>query len=210
MVKTFRYENDTNEFSANTYVVGEPNKDFVVIDLGSTTDHVLKYVKENFKSCKGILLTHGHWDHMRGIPKFLDAYPNTTIFIDELDSGCLIDNRLNCSRLMDENGIINVEPYRLEDEDEINFGDGLVFKVIETPFHTLGSVCYLCNKENALFTGDTLFKGDIGRSDLPHSAKRMQEASLEKIKKLDPKLKIYPGHGNETILEKELKENKYL
>lgn len=210
MVKTFRYENDTNEFSANTYVVGEPNKDFVVVDLGSTTDHVLKYVKENFKSCKGILLTHGHWDHMRGIPKFLDAYPNTTIFIDELDSECLIDNRLNCSRLMGENGIINVEPYRLEDDDEINFGDGLAFKVIETPFHTLGSVCYLCNKENALFTGDTLFKGDIGRSDLPHSAKRMQEASLEKIKKLDPKLKIYPGHGNETTLEKELKENKYL
>ena len=210
MVKTFRYDNDTKEFSANTYVVGEPGKNFVVIDLGSTTDHVLKYVKENFKSCSGILLTHGHWDHMRGIPKFLDAYPNAIIFIDELDSECLIDNRLNCSRLMREDGIINVEQYRVEDEDEINFGDDLTFKVIETPFHTLGSVCYLCKKENALFTGDTLFKGDIGRSDLPHSAKRMQEASLEKIKKLDPKLKIYPGHGDETTLEKELKENKYL
>ena len=209
MIKTFRYDDDNNEFSANSYVVSD-GSDFVVIDLGSTNNKLIKYVKENFKSCCGILLTHGHWDHMRGTTKFLEYYPNTTIFIDELDSECLINSRLNCSAMMGENGIINIEPYRLEDGDEINFKNKFLFKVIETPFHTLGSVCFLYEKENALFTGDTLFKGDIGRSDLPHSNKRMQKTSLEKIKKLNPKLVIYPGHGDISTLGKELEENRYL
>lgn len=210
MIKSFRYDSDKDQFSANTYVVGEENGDFVVIDIGSTSDCLLKYVKEHFKSCLGILITHGHWDHIRGIDKFLDNYPNTTLFIDELDSKCLIDSRLNCSELMGENGIINIEPYRLEDGDEINFKNEFLFKVIETPFHTIGSVCYLYEKENALFTGDTLFKGDIGRCDLPHSAKRMQQISLEKIKKLDPNLDVYPGHGEKTKLKNEFENNKYL
>lgn len=210
MIKSFRYDSDKDQFSANTYVVGEENGDFVVIDIGLTSDCLLKYVKEHFKSCLGILITHGHWDHIRGIDKFLDNYPNTTLFIDELDSKCLIDSRLNCSELMGENGIINIEPYRLEDGDEINFKNEFLFKVIETPFHTLGSVCYLYEKENALFTGDTLFKGDIGRSDFPHSAKRMQQISLEKIKKLDPNLDVYPGHGEKTKLKNEFENNKYL
>jgi len=211
MVKTFRYENDVDEFSANTYVVGEKGGSCVIIDMGSTTDRVIKYVKENFTGCSGVLLTHGHWDHIRGIPKFLDAFPNTTIFIDENDAILLIDARLNGSVSMDrKQKIANVEPYRVEDGDELRFSEKLVFQVIETPFHTLGSVCYLCETENALFTGDTLFKGDIGRSDLPHNARRMQNSSLAKLKTLDSKYVVYPGHGDESTLEKEFKNNQYL
>lgn len=210
MVKTFRYEDDVDEFSANTYVVGEKGGPCVVIDLGSTTNRVIKYIKENFTGCSGILLTHGHWDHIRGIPKFLDSFPNTTVFIDEQDAECLINPQINCSKSMGCKGIVNVEPYRVEDGDELRFSNDMLFEVIETPFHTLGSVCYLCKKENALFTGDTLFKGDVGRSDLPHSAPRMQVLSLNKLKTLDSKLHIYPGHGDDSVLEKELKENRYL
>lgn len=211
MIKTFRYENDVDEFSANSYVVGEKGGPCVVIDLGSTTKRVIEYIKANHSTCSGILLTHGHWDHIRGIPDFLDEFPNTTVFIDELDDEMLINSHLNGSKSMDgSDGIVNVEPYRIEDGDELKFSNNLVFEVIETPFHTIGSVCFLYKQEKALFTGDTIFKGNIGRSDLPHSAKRMQSQSLEKIKKLDPSLHIYPGHGDDSTLEKELKENIYL
>jgi Zn-dependent hydrolases, including glyoxylases len=211
MIKTFRYENDVDEFSANSYVVGEINGPCVVIDLGSTSNRIIKYIKDNHMSCSGILLTHGHWDHIRGINAFLESFPNTSIFIDENDAELLINSYLNGSKSMDvKEGVVNIEPYRFEDGDELKFSNNLVFEVIETPFHTIGSVCLLDKQDNALFTGDTLFKGDIGRSDLPHSASRMQAQSLAKIKNLDSKLHIFPGHGDDSVLSKELENNIYL
>ena len=98
----------------------------------------------------------------------------------------------------------------IDDEDEIDFKNGYVFKVISTPFHTNGSVCFLSEKENALFTGDTLFKGSIGRTDLPKGNERLISSSLKKLLKLDDNLKIYPGHGDETTLKKEKENNIYL
>lgn len=208
MIKIFRFDNDRNEFSANTYVVGIKNGPCVVIDLGSTQERVISYIKENHTSCSGILLTHGHFDHIRGINKFLKEF-TCTIFIDEKDVEFLQNPRLNCS-WDDEITVESSNLYLLDDQDEINFGNGLFFKVIETPFHTQGSVCFLYENENALFTGDTLFKGSIGRTDLPGSKSSQIKTSLEIIKKLDPKLKIYPGHGDETTLEHEIKTNYFM
>lgn len=210
MIKTFRFDNDHKEFSANTYVVGEPNRPCVVIDLGSTQDRVIEYIKENHSSCSGVLLTHGHFDHIRGLKKFLETF-NCTVFIDRNDDEFLTNPRLNGSKEMEvEDIIIEIDnKYLLDDEDEINFGGGLFFKVIETPFHTNGSVCFLYEKENALFSGDTLFKNSIGRTDLPKGNERLVKDSLGKLKKLNPDLDIYPGHGESTTLKKEFEKNIY-
>lgn len=211
MVKTFRFDNDTKEFSANTYVVGEKGGPCVVIDLGSTQTRVISYIKENHISCSGILLTHGHFDHIRGLNNFLKEF-NCTVFIDFNDKEFLTDSKLNGSKYSEENQVIintnNI--YELDDEDEINFGNGYLFKVIETPFHTNGSVCYLCEKENALFSGDTLFRGSIGRTDLPTGSERLVNSSLKKLLNLNPKLVVYPGHGETTTLDKEISSNPYL
>ena len=211
MVKTFRFDNDTKEFSANTYVIGEKGGPCIVIDLGSTQTRVISYIKENHTSCLGILLTHGHFDHIRGLNNFLKEF-NCTVFIDFNDKDFLIDSKLNGSKYSEENQVIvkTTNIYELDDEDEINFGDGYLFKVIETPFHTNGSVCYLCEKENALFSGDTLFKGSIGRTDLPTGSERLVNSSLKKLLNLNPKLVVYPGHGETTTLEKEISSNPYL
>lgn len=211
MVKTFRFDNDTKEFSANTYVIGEKGGPCVVIDLGSTQTRVISYIKENHTSCLGILLTHGHFDHIRGLNNFLKEF-NCTVFIDFNDKDFLIDSKLNGSKYSEENQVIvkTTNIYELDDEDEINFGNGYLFKVIETPFHTNGSVCYLCEKENALFSGDTLFKGSIGRTDLPTGSERLVNSSLKKLLNLNPKLVVYPGHGETTTLEKEISSNPYL
>lgn len=211
MVKTFRFDNDTKEFSANTYVIGEKGGPCIVIDLGSTQTRVISYIKENRTSCLGILLTHGHFDHIRGLNNFLKEF-NCTVFIDFNDKDFLTDSKLNGSKYSEENQVIvkTTNIYELDDEDEINFGNGYLFKVIETPFHTNGSVCYLCEKENALFSGDTLFKGSIGRTDLPTGSERLVNSSLKKLLNLNPKLVVYPGHGETTTLEKEISSNPYL
>ena len=211
MVKAFRFDNDTKEFSANTYAVGEKGGPCIVIDLGSTQTRVISYIKENHTSCLGILLTHGHFDHIRGLNNFLKEF-NCTVFIDFNDKDFLVDSKLNGSKYSEENQVIvkTTNIYELDDEDEINFGNGYLFKVIETPFHTNGSVCYLCEKENALFSGDTLFKGSIGRTDLPTGSERLVNSSLKKLLNLNPKLVVYPGHGETTTLEKEISSNPYL
>ncbi len=211
MVKTFKFDNDTKEFSANTYVIGEKGGPCIVIDLGSTQTRVISYIKENHTSCLGILLTHGHFDHIRGLNNFLKEF-NCTVFIDFNDKDFLTDSKLNGSKYSEENQVIvkTTNIYELDDEDEINFGNGYLFKVIETPFHTNGSVCYLCEKENALFSGDTLFKGSIGRTDLPTGSERLVNSSLKKLLNLNPKLVVYPGHGETTTLEKEISSNPYL
>lgn len=211
MVKTFRFDNDTKEFSANTYVIGEKGGPCIVIDLGSTQTRVISYIKENHTSCLGTLLTHGHFDHIRGLNNFLKEF-NCTVFIDFNDKDFLTDSKLNGSKYSEENQVIvkTTNIYELDDEDEINFGNGYLFKVIETPFHTNGSVCYLCEKENALFSGDTLFKGSIGRTDLPTGSERLVNSSLKKLLNLNPKLVVYPGHGETTTLEKEISSNPYL
>ena len=211
MVKTFRFETDQNEFSANTYVVGEKGGRCVVIDLGSTQNRVIDYIKENFTSCSGIILTHGHFDHIRGIKKFLETF-SCTVFIHEKDVELLEDPKLNGSHYMDAKDfslkINNI--YYLDDEDEIDFHNGYIFKVISTPFHTDGSVCLLCEKEHALFTGDTLFKDSIGRTDLPRGNSKLINESLSKLLNLDDSLKVYPGHGDETTLKHEKETNSFL
>ena len=208
MVKIFRFDNDRDEFSGNTYVVGEKGGPCVVIDLGTTQNRVIDYIKENHTSCRGILLTHGHFDHIRGVSKFLETF-SCTVFISRNDDELLTDSRLNGSKYEDEKEVIlNIgNKYLLDDEDEINFGNGLFFKVIETPFHTNGSVCFLYEKENALFTGDTLFRGSIGRTDLPRGNERVVNDSLTKLSRLDKNLRIYPGHGELSTLDNELKNN---
>ena len=116
----------------------------------------------------------------------------------------------NCSLIFNEKVSLFLNNlYLLDDEDEINFGNKYYFKVIETPFHTNGSVCYLLKSENALFTGDTLFKGSIGRTDLPEGNEKLIKNSLKKLYNLDRNLNVYPGHGPNSTLSHEFNTNIY-
>ncbi len=208
MIKTFCFNNN----SSNTYVIGELNKPAIVIDLGDTTNKVIDYINNyHFGSCLGVLLTHGHYDHIRGLNNFFKHFPNTTLFVQFDEDKLLTDTFLNCSKMSGESITVQHQnKYLFDDEDEIKFYDNLMFKVIQTPFHTKGSTCFLCEKENALFTGDTLFKGSIGRTDLPTGNNKTVNDSLKKIINLNPELNIYPGHGDLTNLKRELRYNMFL
>ena len=155
-----------------------------------------------------ILLTHGHFDHIRGIDKIKKIYPKTPIYIHFNDFDLLKDPKLNCSLLNNENISLNFDVNFTK--DKLNFGEKLEFEVIETPYHTMGSVCYYYKEENLLFTGDSLFRRSIGRYDLVTSNPQLVQSSLNKFKTMDRNIKIYPGHGEMTTLKEEFKNNIYL
>jgi glyoxylase-like metal-dependent hydrolase (beta-lactamase superfamily II) len=211
MVKVFYFDESQKEFSANTYVLGKVGGNCVVIDLGSTDPKIYEYIKSHYESCSAILLTHGHFDHIRGISKFLKQFKdqNIPIYLNEKDKELLKDPRINAAFLNNENTKVDIDIIPVKDGDILNIKNFDV-EVIETPFHTQGSVCYLFSDENALFTGDTLFKGAIGRTDLPTSTPEDIPASLNKIKNLRQTLVIYPGHGPITRLIDEQNNNPFM
>lgn len=211
MVKIFNYENDSKEFSANTYVIGKINGNCIVIDMGSTDEKVYEYIDAHYEKVDALLLTHAHFDHIRGVPKFLKHFKSKgdiPVYLSSEDEPLLQSPALNSSFMANEKVQMNITTIPVNDGDEIKL-KGFHIKVIATPFHTRGSVCYLFDDDNALFTGDTLFKGSIGRTDLPTSEPEKTKESLNKIKELRDTLVIYPGHGPISRLEIEKDTNPY-
>lgn len=205
MIKSFRY--DDRQFAANTYVIGELGKACIVIDPGQIGTGLLTYIKERYSHVAGILLTHGHFDHIRGIDVLVEAY-HCPVFIHQLDTQYLTDTRYNGSSVYGQPYTYEGNVHQVEDEELIHL-DGYVFRVLHTPFHTPGSSCFIYEQEQAIFTGDTLFQRTIGRTDLIGSSDRQIGPSLLKIKKLNHQLTIYAGHGLTSTIENEIKYNRF-
>lgn len=209
MIKIFNFES-VNCFASNTYVVYD-DKICVIIDLGTCKKQLINFINENKLEVVGILLTHGHYDHIAGIDEFVKHFPNIKVYIDKNDAELLNDSSANCSKLFQENFKLSYSNIQLINNfDCLEFSENFKFEVYETPYHTNGSVCYLLKSENALFVGDSLFKNSIGRDDLPTSNSKLRKGSLEIIKSFDKNLIVYPGHGPITKLSDEIKNNYYL
>jgi glyoxylase-like metal-dependent hydrolase (beta-lactamase superfamily II) len=212
MIKAFSFENNAKEFSANTFVLGKVGEPCIVIDLGNTGDEVEKYIKDSHMGkLLAVLLTHGHFDHIRGLSKLLDTFgEKTPVYMNKADEDLLADPEKNCSLGFSSSPIMaDLNPIFVKDGEILTLGENKL-KVIFTPFHTLGSVCYFSKEDNALFTGDTLFKDSIGRTDVPTSDPNLVNESLKKLLALPDMLVCYPGHGAVTKLGYEKRNNPYL
>jgi len=153
-----------------------------------------------------VLLTHGHFDHILALSDYISM--GVDIYVAKEDEKMLKDASLNASALFGLDGIsFDVPVVNVCDGDVISLS-GEQIKVIATPGHTEGSVCY--SVENNLFTGDTLFCGNIGRCDLPGGSLDKMKSSLRKLAALDGDYKVYPGHDELTYLSKEKKTNYYM
>ncbi len=191
---------------ANNYLlIDEESKDAVLIDCSSPNDEFINLVKSEDVRLKYILLTHGHFDHILGCDKFNEVF-NVPIYVNEND---LIQIKLAPEMMFyyaggKISGIKNINNL-IKDAHEINFGKYTI-KAISTPGHTKGGMCYLV--DGKLFSGDTLFKGSVGRCDLQDGdLNELLKSVKEKIFTLPDEITVYPGHGPKTTIGYEKKYN---
>lgn len=192
-------------YQTNCYIVhDEASKACTVIDPGYEADAVLNKVRSLGLTVDAILLTHGHFDHVGAVEEIVKA-TGCRLWMSQSDYSQPLDPMTayfyplaNCDF---------TEVCFCEDFQQIPAG-GLTFTAYATPGHTRGSVCFLC--ENALFSGDTLFAGSCGRTDLPGGDWATILQSLNRLATLEMDLDVYPGHGESTTLSREKKYNPYM
>jgi len=201
----FVYDNDTDELAANAYIIIDNMKNCVVIDPSCDYPGLLNYIVKNKLSLKGILLTHAHFDHMRGVDRLVDEF-KAPLYVGFDDEPALKDATLNGSKEFFEYVSIKAKANTLSDNEKLSMLEETI-DVIYTPYHSIGSVCYYLRESKVIFTGDSLFKGFVGRSDFSTSAPRLMRSSLEKIMKLPDDVKVYPGHGGSTTIGHERTTN---
>ena len=206
-VVPFVYD-DHDELYANTYVLIDEQKQCVVIDPGKAYDGLINYLRKNSLVLKGILLTHGHVDHIRGVDTLVEAF-NVPVYIGFDDLDMLKDTYSNCSEFLGEKVIVNAKAETVADKDVLKLLDEDIY-VIYTPFHTAGGVCYYLKDSDILFTGDFIIPHGIGRSDLPTAKPNELKRSLSKILTLPKSVKIYGGHEKPSSLDTELRINQYI
>jgi hydroxyacylglutathione hydrolase len=193
------------KWKENCYVVSNINRDSLIIDPGSDMESITSYIEKYNLKVKIIINTHGHYDHIGAVAALKDKY--SIPFCLHSKDQKLVNSANLYLKIFDGEGPIAIPEVDYYYE-EINIQDYISFfstKVIFTPGHTFGSVCLLI--ENNLFTGDTLFRRHIGRTDLPGGDKELLHKSLNCISKLETNISIYPGHGSSSNIGDALKNN---
>lgn len=187
----------------NCYLVGdEKNRVCAVIDPGGAAENVLEMIRRSRMEPKMILLTHGHYDHVLGIPDILQEYPDLLIYIHEKD--LCPAGAWEMRYFLPHQGP-NQRTYN--EGDRLPLGD-LSVRVLHTPGHSAGSVALVVG--DVLFSGDTLFSGSCGRSDLPGGSETALLQSLARLGGLEGDYKLCPGHGDPSTLACERKTNVFL
>lgn len=195
---------ETRRLVENIYILIEGDG-AIIIDPGYEFDALVDLIENRDLKLEKILLTHGHGDHI-GSCEQLRAKYNTPVYAHEKERELLLDPNLNLSAAM--YGEISLEAdFYVNEETEVYFNDHKI-EFIHTPGHTIGSQCIKIGEN--LFTGDTLFRNSIGRTDLPTSSPEDMKTSLEKIKLLDDELIVYPGHNSSSTIGDEKKYNQFL
>ncbi|NLT94779.1 MAG: MBL fold metallo-hydrolase [Clostridia bacterium] len=194
----------------NCYIAYCPEtKEGVVIDPGAEGDRIVNTVDDLGVKVKYIINTHGHHDHIKANKKVKEA-TGAQILIHSGDAPMLTDANKNLSCFTGETTQEPAADKELKDGDVITFGN-VSLKVLHTPGHTPGCISLLCDTEKICFTGDTLFNGSVGRTDLPGgNYKTLMNSLKEKLINLSNEVRIYPGHGPYSTIGEEKQINPYL
>lgn len=203
-VKTF----PVGELRANCHVViNEELNQVVLVDCGGSVTKLINYINQNNLIVKAILLTHGHYDHFEGV-SYIQKNTNCKVYISQKDSYMLTSNVHSLARDLDYDGFNPVHNFETVSNGDTIHEAGFDFEVVSTEGHTSGSVCYIC--QDCLFTGDTLFKHSMGRTDFPTGNYFDMQKSLKKLYNLKGDYKVYTGHNDNTTLQEERKSNPFM
>ncbi|MGI6030985.1 MAG: MBL fold metallo-hydrolase [Eubacteriales bacterium] len=196
-------------FQTNCYLVwDESTHEGVVIDPGYDARGILMKAAKEGIQLRYILLTHGHVDHVTAAQEIREKTGAQTV-IGQGDAHYLIENETDGLGMYYPTSYPNTAPDRtVQEGDVIRVTDQLQFRVLETPGHTAGGVCFLCGE--VLFSGDTLFAGSCGRTDLSTGSFPEILRSLKRLAELEGDYRVLSGHGEETTLAWERRYNPYI
>ena len=192
-------------YQTNTYIVHDSEaSSCALIDPGYEADTILETLAQLGLTVDAVLLTHGHFDHVGAVEEIVTK-TGCKLWCSESDWS-QFPNPVTAYFYP----IANCDFCEVSfcEEGEVIHAGGLTFRVMATPGHTHGSVCYLCEK--AMFSGDTLFAGSCGRTDLPGGSGKFLRLSLERLAELEENYWVYPGHGESTTLAEEKRYNPYM
>lgn len=209
ILKRLQVKTGQPNLRTNCYIVCDENtKEAMVIDPGGEADKIIELLDIlEIEKLKYIFLTHCHADHIGGIHDLKEAKAGK-ILISRADSEGLYNKEISLADYINMKVPELEADSRIDDNDLIHVGN-IEFKVIATPGHTKGSVSLYCEKERLVFTGDTLFSGTWGRTDLPTgSFIEIMDSISNRLMTLPDETIVYPGHGKTTMIQDE--KNIYL
>ena len=210
--KVQRFE--CNMLQENCYVVSDETRECVIIDCGAfypeEKKEILEYIRDNNLTPKHLLATHGHLDHNFGNQFILDEF-GLKVEIHRDDEDFITHSEEQAEKFFGlmSFGKLPEAGRLLTGSDAIHFGNHR-FSIIETPGHSRGGVFYYCKEENVCFSGDSLFRGSIGRTDLNGGSMFMLIQSLRSISQLPDDTIVLPGHGPQTTIGTEVATNPFL
>ena len=195
-------------FTTNTYIVTDKETgETAVVDPSLNEAKLIEKLAD--KNVKYILITHGHFDHIGGA-NLVKEKTGAKVVVHKEDEEMLLDSNKNEFK---KNFGYDMDPIYadvlVEDGTELTLGNSK-FKVLHTPGHTKGGVCYIFTDDRVIFSGDTLFKLTAGRTDLYGGDARTELLSLLKIRDLEGDYVVYPGHEDSTTLQFERDNNRYM
>ena len=191
-------------YEANCVILWS-GEDALVLDPGQDADFLLAFLSGHNLRLRAILLTHGHFDHVNGIPGLLEKNPSVPVYAHPSD-WVMFGHPMNRNP-PDYPGVGT--PANLHDiRDIVKDFPAFGFEVLETPGHTPGSVCVKTG--SLLLSGDTLFAGSCGRTDFPGGSMADMRRSLAALAKLPPETEVVPGHGPSTTIAREVASNPFM
>jgi len=200
------------DFQTNCYILTSPTNsdDCILVDPGYGVEVLMSFLTEQHWNPVHILLTHGHCDHIAGIPTLRKHFPKVKVSISSRDADKLNDPFKNLSAMLGMSVKVGPADELLKEGDIIPFYD-FELDVVETPGHTIGGISFINRKERVAVTGDTLFAGSIGRTDFPDGNYNQIITSIkEKLMVLPPDTSVHPGHGMSSTIAQEASWNEYL
>ncbi|MCL2865166.1 MAG: MBL fold metallo-hydrolase [Lachnospiraceae bacterium] len=194
----------------NCYLaIHENTNECLLVDLPDHDPKLIDHIKNNHLKVKGILLTHGHFDHIMGVKTFLETFP-VPVYAHLAEKDILSDPAKNLSLHYSNQSYSLKHITFLDDQQRFQLA-GFDITAIPIPGHTPGGCCYYFAKEHILFSGDTLFHQSVGRTDFPGGDANLLRTSIQtKLLTLPENTKVFPGHMQPTTIKNETKSNPFL